>query len=439
MASGMPLESVLARPLLTGKKIGFNEAFYVDAVRHDSIVASDSDSKSLFKRFLRGRDVKRWVTNWGNQWHIVIPSSHNKTWPWSDADNEMDAEVIFEATYPLIHAHLKTFEKRLRARQDKGEFWWELRACDYYQEFEKPKLVVQCIAYYSQFAYDGGTNYVNNKAIVIPTDDHYILAILNSRVVWWLVNRVFQHMKDEGLSVDVQFLKRLPIPKVSDDKRTEISRLADQLVKLSLTSASDDKLAPIEISLNDLVNDAFEITDAELRVMMSSLPPRDPIQPYEAKKHPSVRSISSLASAQFDMLKAMAYVAAFVQAWKKRVETGILETGLVLMVNDALRKAYLTNTPITSRQSGRHHAKLLDWMPLAVSQMLSKDSLKIDPKSPEGLPFYLVGPSPFDLTNLGDYVKKAEEAVKVIKKIGEQNARTEVEECIDDLSNLVPV
>ena len=108
-------------------------------------------------------------------------------------------------------------------------------------------------------------------------------------------------------------------------------------------------------------------------------------------------------------------------------------------VADALRKAYLTNTPIASRQSGRHYAKLLDWMPLAVSQMLSKDSLKIDPKSPEGLPFYIVGPSPFDLTNLGDYVKKAEDAVKVIKKIGEQKARTEVEECIDDLSNLVPV
>ena len=146
-----------------------------------------------------------------------------------------------------------------------------------------------------------------------------------------------------------------------------------------------------------------------------------------------------LTPAQIDMLKAMAYVAAFVQAWKKRVETGILEAGLVLMVNDTLRKAYLTNTPVASRQSGRHHAKLLDWMPLAVSQMLSKDSIKIDPKSPEGLPFYLVGPSPFDLTNLGDYVKKAEEAVKVIKKIGEQKARTEVEECIDDPSNLVPV
>jgi hypothetical protein len=146
-----------------------------------------------------------------------------------------------------------------------------------------------------------------------------------------------------------------------------------------------------------------------------------------------------LTAAQVDMLKAMAYIAAFVQAWKKRVETGILETGLVLMVNDPLRKAYLTNSRFPSRQSGRHHAKLLEWMPLAVSQMLKQDSIRKDPKSPEGLPFYIVGPSPFDLTNLGDYVKKAEEAVKVVKKIGEHKARTEVEECIDDPSILIPV
>jgi transcriptional regulator with XRE-family HTH domain len=146
-----------------------------------------------------------------------------------------------------------------------------------------------------------------------------------------------------------------------------------------------------------------------------------------------------LLPAQVNMLTAMAYIAAFVQAWKKRVETGILETGLVLMVNDALRKGYLANSRIPTRQSGRNHAMLLDWMPVAVSQMLNTGSIRIDPNSPEGLPFYIVGPSPYDLTNLGEYLKKAEEAVKVIKKIGEQKARTEVGECIDDPSNLVPV
>jgi hypothetical protein len=146
-----------------------------------------------------------------------------------------------------------------------------------------------------------------------------------------------------------------------------------------------------------------------------------------------------ITQAQYDMLKAMAYVAAFVHAWNKRVETGILETGLVLMVNDALRKAYLTNMALPGRQVGRRHPKLLDWMPLAIDQLLKTNAIKIDPNSPEGLPFYLPGPSPFDLTNLGGYVQKAQDAVKVIKQIGEQKARTEVEENVDDPTQLIPV
>jgi len=202
MAIGSPLQSVLSRPLLSGLKSGYNEAFYVNSVLRNSIVLSEPDSEPLFKQFLRGRDVKRWVSSWGDQWHIVIPSSQNKHWPWSDAGSEADAEAIFEAAHPLVHAHLKQFEVPLRARQDKGDYWWELRACDYYGEFDKNKIVVQCIAYYSQFALDEGAHYVNNKAIVIPTDSLYVLAILNSRVTWWIVNRVFQHMKDEGLMDD---------------------------------------------------------------------------------------------------------------------------------------------------------------------------------------------------------------------------------------------
>ena len=30
-----------------------------------------------------------------------------------------------------------------RKRTDKGDFWWELRACDYYEQFAKPKIMYQ--------------------------------------------------------------------------------------------------------------------------------------------------------------------------------------------------------------------------------------------------------------------------------------------------------
>lgn len=278
MASGRPLEEVLDSPILSGLKSGYNEAFYVDTTRRDAMVAADPASTLLFHRFLRGRDVGRWVAAWGDQWHIVIPSGQNRTWPWAAADSEARAEEIFAATYPSVHAHLKQFEEPLRARQDKGEFWWELRSCDYYDAFESPKIIVQCIAYYSQLALDERGHYVNNKVIVLPTDDLYVLAILNSRIAWWLVNRTFQHMKDEGLSVDVQFLKQLPIPTAPAALRAEISQLGRQLVTAASSSNAARETALLELLLNDLVERAFALTAEERAVLLSSLPPRDPIQ-----------------------------------------------------------------------------------------------------------------------------------------------------------------
>jgi len=37
--------------------------------------------------------------------------------------------------------HLKQFEKKAKERDDQGDYWWELRHCDYYEEFEKDKVV----------------------------------------------------------------------------------------------------------------------------------------------------------------------------------------------------------------------------------------------------------------------------------------------------------
>jgi hypothetical protein len=276
LGTGMNLEKYLGASILSGVKTGFNKAFYIPTAIRDELVENDPDCEPLIKRFLRGRDVKRWVTMWDEKWHIVIPSSQNRRWPWS-AMGSAQAEAVFQDTYPGIHAYLKKFEDELRARQDKGEYWWELRPCDYYGDFEKNKLLVQCIAYYSQFAYDDEFFYVNNKVLVIPTGDLFLLAILNSRITWWIMNRTFQHMKDGGLSVDVQYLKRLPVPTVTDSMRAKFEEIARQCLDQS-TAQEPGLSEKLEVHLDGLVEEAFEISEGERKVLLSSLPPRDPIQ-----------------------------------------------------------------------------------------------------------------------------------------------------------------
>lgn len=277
MGTGRPLEAVLDRPVLRGILTGLNEAFYVDSSTRDALVGADPQCASLFKKMLRGRDIKRWRPHWDGMWHITIPSSQNWTWPWSACESDASAEVIFARSYPTVHAHLKRFEQRARLRQDRGLFWWELRSCDYYDALEAPKLLVQCIAYYSQFALDEGAHLVNNKVLVIPAADRYLLAVLNSRVSWWIINRTFQHMKDDGLSVDVQFLRRLPIPDAAPEQRREITSVASQI----LASGDASELSSLELRLDALVARAFALTSQELRTLLASVPARDPISLLE--------------------------------------------------------------------------------------------------------------------------------------------------------------
>ena len=52
----------------------------------------------------------------------------------------------FCENYPAIANHLFQFEDDAKKRQDKGDYWWELRACEYYDEFEKPKIMLPDIS-----------------------------------------------------------------------------------------------------------------------------------------------------------------------------------------------------------------------------------------------------------------------------------------------------
>ena len=110
-----------------GIKTGLNEAFVIDKTTREQLIAEDPKSEELIKPWLRGRDIKRWKTEWARLYIINIPSSTNKQWPWTDKKSEKQARDAFKHSYPAVHDHLSQREDKLRKRDDQGRFWWELR------------------------------------------------------------------------------------------------------------------------------------------------------------------------------------------------------------------------------------------------------------------------------------------------------------------------
>ena len=82
-----------------------------------------------------------------------------------------------------IFEHLDEFEERAKKRYDKGEYWWELRNCAYYDLFEQPKIIFPNLQNSNKFALDEEGVYLNAPAVFLPSNKKWLLGLLNSKVV----------------------------------------------------------------------------------------------------------------------------------------------------------------------------------------------------------------------------------------------------------------
>lgn len=228
---GTPLDEYLDEPPKYGIKTGRNRAFLVDDATRKKLVKEDSSASEVLVPFLRGQDIKRWSVDFVGRWMILLKSSGDYEWPWSNAGEK--AEEVFAQTYPSIYEHLKPHKDRLQSRSDQGEHWWELRTCSYYSDFERPKIVHTDIAWRAEFAYVEDPMYLLNTAYMWPADDLYLLGVVNSPVMWSYMWRNATHGKDEALRLIRSMVTTLPIAEPSDATRSAVEDRVAKLIKIS--------------------------------------------------------------------------------------------------------------------------------------------------------------------------------------------------------------
>jgi type I restriction-modification system DNA methylase subunit len=231
--AGVPLAEFAGVKPFYGIKTGLNEAFLIDTPTKEALLRADPHAADIIKPYLRGQDIKRWSPEWAGLWMIVLKSSGDHSWPWSNAADEATAEALFQQAYPSLHEHMKSLEDKLRKRQDHGRYWWELRPCAYYHLFEQPKILYQEIQFHSWYCFDSSGYISNNKVFFLPKADNYLLAVLNSPLMWWHNWRYLPHMKDEALSPAGVLMEPLPIALPREAIRAEAEPLAERLIEIA--------------------------------------------------------------------------------------------------------------------------------------------------------------------------------------------------------------
>ncbi|MFT4589680.1 MAG: hypothetical protein ACI9VS_002455 [Candidatus Binatia bacterium] len=240
--NGKALKAFVNKKPLFGIKTGFNQAYLIDARIREELIGADAACESIIKPYLSGRNVKRWTPDWDGLWMILAKSSGNHAWPWA-GKSEADAEKIFEKTFPSVYRRFKQFEERLRNRSDKGVYWWELRACGYYDVFEREKLMWQDIGYHSRFCIAEAGIVSEATCFALDTTDVWILAVLNSPLVWnWLWRNTI-HGKDEALRLKSLYTERIPIAEPTSEIREGVEPAVSRLIEIAADPAHSDRLA----------------------------------------------------------------------------------------------------------------------------------------------------------------------------------------------------
>lgn len=156
--------------------------------------------------------------------------------------------------------------------------WYEIQdAVDYFDEFEKPKILYQVFQVKPCFIWDESGYYCNNAIWIIPESDKVLLAILNSTLGWFLISKYCTQIQN-GYQLIFKYLENLPVAISRKDKAVnDIEKLVDQLLQLNnnLFTAKlpaqkellQNRINWCEEKVNALVYQLYELTEDEIETI----------------------------------------------------------------------------------------------------------------------------------------------------------------------------
>ena len=212
VAGRKTLAKVYGAPLY-GIKTGFNDAFVIDTPTRDRLVKQDKKSVELLKPFLRGENVQRWRVEPDGLFLINTPKG-----------------CVDIAEYPAIRDWLLQFRTDLEKRATKQE-WWELQqaqlACQ--PAMAKGKIVYPEFSQGPKFCFDDTGLFPSNKCSFIEGEHHELLALLNSRLIWfWMFGEASPLRGGQWrLELREQYISRVPIPDFNSAQKLRARAFAE--------------------------------------------------------------------------------------------------------------------------------------------------------------------------------------------------------------------
>ncbi|MFT7381118.1 MAG: adenine-specific DNA-methyltransferase [Roseivirga sp.] len=256
---GTPLGEYVEGKIFYGIKTGYNQAFVIDEATRKQLIEQDPKSAEIIKPFLAGRDIKKYQQPKSDKYLILFKNGDTKKW-FGDLDEEK-AWGRLEEKFPSVSGFIKQFEVKAKARSDQGHYWWELRACDYYDEFEKAKVMLPDISIRCEALYDEDNFYCVNTAYIMPTLKKSDLGLLNSSLVLFFYGNITQTIRGGYYRFIRQYLEQIPMV-----DSTSLESKVDQILSLKKANPQADTLA-LECEIDLMVYALYGLNEEEIKIV----------------------------------------------------------------------------------------------------------------------------------------------------------------------------
>ena len=252
-----------------GINAGLNEAFIITTEKYNKILGNCRDNeersrtKEIIKPLLRGRDIYRYACQWEGLWLITMPAG----WTNKNRGNAL-AEDYMRSNFPSLMNYLSLYKEKAAKRYDKGDYWWELRPCDYYAEFEKEKSIWSEITSKPKFYYDIDAFYIDATALFM-TGEHikHLIGVFNSKAGEFVFKRFYAGggLGKSGYRYKKIYLLQVPVPPVSTDPIAvqHIEELVDKIAEQKKQDLNADT-SSLEKEIDQLVYKLYGFSSEEI-------------------------------------------------------------------------------------------------------------------------------------------------------------------------------
>ena len=254
--SGKTLEEFRTKIRL-GIATGSNAAFLIDEDQKQEFCEKNPINAEIIKPVLRGRDISRYSYTLPRQYILLSKNGVN-----------------VERDYPDIYEHLESFGDRFKNRGARGQHWTNLRACSFYDDFKKEKIVWIELSDLGRFALCNEEIYLLNSAyFLLPPssiDAKFLLGILNSSTIRLYLSLVAE-TSGMGTSRWINnYVKEFPIPMVANEQQTEIIEIVNQILAIKHADPHAD-VSTLENEIDKLVYALYDLTPEEIAIVEGSV------------------------------------------------------------------------------------------------------------------------------------------------------------------------